>query len=146
MTKVMQAALAFLARREYSQYELEQKLKQRFSPAEVEAVLEHCCQHNLLSETRFLESRLRHRLQQAYGPLWIRQDLREHRIDEELITAALSLGEIFWIEQARTLLEKKFGRLNLSQQHPKIQRYLYQKGYPLSVIQQALKQASLDND
>lgn len=146
MTKVMQAALNFLARREYSQYELEQKLKQRFSTAEVDAVLEYCRQHHLLSETRFLESRLRHRLQQAYGPLWIRQDLREHRIDEAEIVAALNQGEAFWVEQARNLLVKKFGRLNLSQQHPKIQRYLYQKGYPLSVIQQALKQASLDND
>jgi regulatory protein len=142
----MQAALSLLARREHSRYELGQKLKQRFTIAEVEAVLERCAQQNLLCDKRFLESRLRHRLQQAYGPLWIRQDLREHRLDEDQVAEVLNLGEEFWVDQALRVLDKKFGRLNLSQQHPKIQRYLYQKGYPLSVIQQAFKQASLNND
>jgi regulatory protein len=146
MAKLMQTALSLLTRREYSRYELGQKLKQRFSTDEVDAVLNLCVEQGLLSNTRFLESRVRHRLQQGYGPLWIQQDLREHRLDEEEIAQALSFDDEFWMEQVCKLIDRKFGRLNLKTQTPKIQRYLYQKGYSFTLIQQALKQAALLND
>lgn len=140
MIKAMQLALDYLARRDYSSYELGQKLMQRFAQAEVEQVLAACIRQGLLCEQRFVESRVRHRLQQGYGPLWITQELRQHGIVEDLITEALPQTAEEWFAQIHRLVHKKFKQLNLNTQKDKIRRYLYQKGYPFSLIQQALTQ------
>ena len=140
MSKVMQAALRLLTRREYSQHELRQKLLQQFSLEEVDVVLDDLNKRHLLSDERFVESRIRHRLQQGYGPLKIHQDVRQHRVDEDVLSQHMDFDEQFWVNQAIVLIHKKFGQLNLSTIKIKIQRYLHQKGYSVSIIQQALRE------
>jgi regulatory protein len=146
MNKAMQAALRFLTRREYSRHELSQKLRQQFSESEVCEVIEECCRNRLLSDVRFVESRVRHRVQQGYGPLWIKQDLRLHQLDDDLLRNAMDYDESFWIEKAQELVVKKYGTLDIKQHMPKIQRYLYQRGYSAAVIQQALKRVFVINN
>lgn len=136
----MQAALRLLTRREYSQHELRQKLLQQFSLEEVDAVLDDLNKRQLLSDNRFLESKIRHRLQQGYGPLRIHQDLRQHQVNEDIISQHMDFDEQFWVNQAIAVIHKKFGQLNLITIKIKIQRYLYQKGYSVSIIQQALRE------
>ena len=136
----MQVALRFLTRREYSRQELRQKLLQEFSAEEVDQVIHECEKRHLLSDERFLESRVRHRVQQGYGPLRIYQDLRLHQIDDDLLKEHMDFEDNFWIGQAIALINKKFGQLNLNDKKIKIQRYLYQKGYSIAIIQQALKE------
>jgi len=140
MTKAMQIALQYLGRREYSRHELGQKLIKCFAQAEVELVLAQCAEQGFLCQQRFTASRVRHRLQQGYGPMWIAQELQEHRVDDEIIAHALSA--VNWLDQIHGVLHKKFKQLNLNTQKDKIRRYLYQKGYPFSLIQQALRQVN----
>lgn len=143
MNKTMLAALRFLARREYSKNELTNRLLQQFSEQEVAEVIESCCQQRLLSDERFIDSRIRHRISQGYGPEWIKQDLRAHQLDDINLSDYLSHDDEFWIEQAILLLSKKF---SAEVEKPKMQRYLYQRGYSMAVIQQSLKRFLQVND
>lgn len=133
----MNLALCLLARREYSQKELTERLNRQFPPDEVQEVITHCIQKRLLSDERFVESRIRHRIEQGYGPKWIEQDLRYHGIASEMISAYLPDDENFWIEQALHLIEKKTPKTAKDIQ--KLQRFLYQKGYSQRYIIQAIK-------
>ena len=137
MNKTMLVALRFLARRDYSKHELTQKLLQTFDEEAVMQTIEQCCQQGLLSNERFVESRVRHRIAQGYGPAWIRQDLHSHQLDGEMSSEYLNHDDEFWIEQALQLLTKKF---SVAVPQPKMQRFLYQRGYPVAVIRQSIKQ------
>lgn len=133
----MQLALSLLARREYSQKELKQRLMTKLSPSEVDEVINVCLEQRLLSDERFVESRIRHRIQQGYGPKWISQELHQFGIGGDLIENFLPQDENYWVEQAMLVMQKKWPCLE--SQLPKIQRYMYQKGYCTSQIRQALK-------
>jgi regulatory protein len=137
--KVMTAALRLLTRREYSRQELSHRLSQQFDANEVVAVVDECIRLNLLSEDRFVESRVRHRIGQGYGPERIKYDLRQHGIEDDSVHAHLEEDELFWIQQAEQLILKKYGNKDIDTQKLKIQRYLYQRGYSMRVIHQALK-------
>lgn len=136
MNKVMHAALNLLARREYSQKELKQRLMTKFPQTDVEEVIAQCLRQRLLSDERFVESRIRHRVQQGYGPNWIEQELYQCGIDRELIENFLPQDEDYWVEQALRIIQKKWS--HQESQLPKIQRYMFQKGYRTSHIRQAL--------
>jgi regulatory protein len=144
MNKTMLAALRLLARREYSKNELSNRLLQQFSAQEVEQTIETCCQQRLLSDERFIDSRIRHRISQGYGPEWIKQDLRAHQLNDLNLSDYLSQDDEFWIEQAIGLLSKKFSAGGAEKL--KMQRYLYQRGYSMAVIQQSLKRFLQVND
>ena len=139
MNKTMEMALRLLTRREHSQQELTQKLLRKFSEEEVAPVISKCCQQGLVDNQRFLESRIRHRVQQGYGPEWIKQDLYPHQIEEELLSQFMNFDEGFWVEQATNLVIRKYKTRDVNAEKPKIQRYLYQRGYSVAVIQQAMK-------
>lgn len=132
----MHAALNLLARREYSQKELKQRLMTQFPLTDVEEVIAQCLRQRLLSDERFVESRIRHRIQQGYGPNWIVQELHQCGIDRELIENHLPQDEDYWAEQALRVIQKKWD--HIESQLPKIQRYMFQKGYRTSHIRQAL--------
>ena len=130
----MNDALCLLARREYSQKELTERLKRQHPHDDVVLVVADCIEKRLLSDERFVEVRVRHRIQQGYGPNWIAQDLRHHGIEPTLIADYLPKDEDFWVAQAHRLIEKK-----MQTDHQKLQRFLYQKGYSQRSIIQALK-------
>ena len=139
MNKIMQHALRFLTRREYSEQELRQRLSKIYALDEVDGVIACCKTQGLLSNERFVESRIRHRIAQAYGPRFIEQDLSLHGIEADSINAQLIYDDDFWIEQASRLLAKKYRVLTVDQKI-KAQRYLYQRGFSGSQIQAAMRQ------
>lgn len=134
----MSAALRLLTRREYSRKELTERLLQKYNQQEVEETIDWCEKNMLLSENRFVESRIRHRISQGYGPRWIQQDLRQHGIQADLIEEYLPSDINFWVEQACFLLSKKFKSVTDYSQKLKIQGYLYQRGYFSEHIRSAL--------
>ena len=101
--------------------------------------MDECIRLNLLSEERFVESRVRHRIGQGYGPERIKYDLKQHGIEEDKLHAHLEADELFWIKQAEQLILKKYATQDIATQKQKIQRYLYQRGYSIRVIHHALK-------
>ena len=139
MNKTMQMALRILTRREYSEQELRQRLARSNDLDEVDAVIALCKTQGLLSNERFVESRVRHRIAQAYGPRYIVQDLSSHGILADEVTPYLMGDDDFWIEQARRLLEKKY-RVFSADERIKAQRYLFQRGFSGGQIQAAIKQ------
>jgi regulatory protein len=106
------AAMNLLARREHSMLELRNKLKRRFPCGLVmEEQLSRLAQERLQSDARFTESYVRYRSSRGYGPVRLREELRERGISEMEVDAAIKEQEIDWFALAADVIQKKFGTL-----------------------------------
>ncbi len=104
-----------LSRREHSRRELRAKLLSRkFSPADVEPVLEQLVKDGLLSDARFAEAYVASRVRKGHGPTRIRLALEERGVSDVLIAEHLETVEINWGELAVTVRDKKFGEQTVS--------------------------------
>ena len=103
-------AMDYLARREYGQQELEQKL----IAAGFEAVIATDVVHKLSDEglqddRRFIESFVQSRINQGKGPVRVRQELGERGVNVGQIEAVLEDVAEDWFALARQIRNKKFG-------------------------------------
>ena len=94
-------AYRLLGRREYSVYELGQRLRQKWRSVEdidalADELVEALLEENLVSDERFAESFVRSRIQRCQGPLKIKAELR-NKINELR-------------DQLNSVLEKQFER------------------------------------
>jgi regulatory protein len=106
---VRRRALALLARREHSAFELGQKLRHKgLSVPSVEGVIEQLIAEGLLSDQRFAESLIYSRRQQGYGPVRIRYELREKGVDEDIVDSCLNQVSD-WGTVIREVRENRFG-------------------------------------
>lgn len=106
----MDQAMRWLARREYSVHELEQRLLAKGHPEpEVAGTLEALKDKDLVSDQRFAESLVRSRVERGYGPMKIAHELRAKGIDEELIEAVLEPDTEYWVARLLEVWEKRFG-------------------------------------
>jgi len=128
---IRRAAMDLLARREHARCELEQKLSRRFSDCELlRQQLDILAEENLQSDQRFTESFVRQRVQRGQGPVRIRQELRQRRIDDHLADSALSAGRFNWFEIAEDALQKKFAAAPVNEQdRARRYRFLMQRGF-----------------
>lgn len=107
---IRRAAMDLLARREHALEELRRKLLRRFADGElVDAILAQLAAENLQSDSRFAESFARQRVLRGYGPLRVRQEMRQKGLPDEAIQAALEALVVDWFEQAEQVYRKKFG-------------------------------------
>ena len=139
---VRNVALNLLARREHSQYELQQKLSQRSHSSDVvEIVIERLQQEDLLSDTRYSESYARVRANKGYGPLRIRQELRERGVAKETVAEVLDDITENWLEILQRAHDKKFNSAQLGDatERAKRIRFLQQRGFELDLINQFFK-------
>lgn len=105
-------AMNLLARREHLRQELVLKLGKKFGAEaadDITAVLDDLVEENLLSDERFTESYIRHRVGKGYGPDRIRQELRQKGVRSELLDIALEAADVDWVERAAEVRLKKFG-------------------------------------
>lgn len=104
------AAMNLLARREHSCKELQQKLRKRFPDADlVSTELQRLAEEGLQSDSRYAESFVRQRAGRGYGPVRVRQEMRERGIGDGDIALAFAAAAIDWREQAAAVYRKKFG-------------------------------------
>ncbi len=127
-------ALSLLARREYSVFEIRNKmLSKAFSEQEIEEVLTRLQAKNWQSDRRFTENYLYARSQKGYGLNRIKQELRQLKgIDEALIEEVIWESEIDWEAQALAILERKFPQFRQkldAKSKQKIWRYMFSHGY-----------------
>lgn len=109
MSDVFTCAVRLLARREHSAWELTTKLlKKSYSAEEIQGALQECQRLGLQSESRFVESVLRTRIAQGYGPLKIRRELQNLQVDENLINDTLQYEQDNWQACAKRVWEKKY--------------------------------------
>lgn len=105
-------AYRLLGRREYSVFELRQRLLQKWGEAAdigvlADDLLEALVQENLLSDERFVESFVRSRVSRHQGPLKIRAALREKGVDDALISAELDARSETWVDLAAEWLGRQ---------------------------------------
>ena len=104
------AAMNLLARREHSVRELRNKLKRRFSDeAVIDEQISRLTLERLQSDARFAESYARQRADKGYGPVRLREELRERGVTEAEVDVALEELKVDWRVLATRVMQKKFG-------------------------------------
>lgn len=132
--------MGLLARRDYARFELAGRLQQKGHPAEVvEGVLAALTERGYLSDERFTEGFVRSRQARGYGPVRIRAELNERRVDAE--AQAEVIEQQHWVELAREARRKRFGD-ELPQdmrERMKQMRFLQYRGFSAEQIKAALR-------
>lgn len=109
-SQVRHKAMDLLARREHSRLELLRKLRQREYPdALIIPELDKLEAENLLSDQRFAESYINMRRKAGFGPVRIREELRERGVSNALFDTYLDESDTIWVQQAAQVRAKKFG-------------------------------------
>jgi len=118
-----------LARREYSEFELRNKMQEKaFTEDEIDETIAYW-----QNDKRFAENYLHSRSQRGYGANRIKQELRQLKgVSSEVINKVLTESEINWIEIAEKVLHKKFP--NYAEPQPikskqKIWQYMLSHGF-----------------
>jgi regulatory protein len=130
-------ALRWLANREHSRLELRTKLQRTAGDAhtvqEIDALLDNLAAQGLLSNERFVESRL-HARSARFGNRRIEQELRRHGVEIDVDTQAqLRASEL---ARAREVWRKKFGMLAQDPSGRARQaRFLAARGFSAEVVQ-----------
>jgi len=108
--QVRKTALRLLTGREYSPYQLMEKLLVKFFATDIVlGVIKELNQQNLVNEERFIEAYIHSRRERGYGPRKIAQELHfKHRINKENVQAGLELHHPIWVESGVRLLRKRF--------------------------------------
>lgn len=116
-----------LARREYSEFELRNKMQEKaFSEEEIETALAHCQQKNWQSDKRFAENYINARSQRGYGVNRIKQELRQLKgVSSDIIEEAFWESSIDWESLALNVLKKKFPNY-AEKQTPKTKQKIWQ--------------------
>ena len=103
-------AMDYLARREYGQRELEQKLiAAGFESVTVTQTVDKLAGEGLQDDRRFVDNFVHSRIKQGKGPVRVRQELGERDLDAGLIDEVLEDVAEDWYALARQIREKKFG-------------------------------------
>ncbi|GAA5218428.1 regulatory protein RecX [Corallincola platygyrae] len=138
---VLNAALRLLGRRDHSEKELVNKLRQRkFNSADISPVIEHCLSEGWLDEARFCESYCRRRSDAGYGPQRIRAELSERGIDSYLIEQAFANNGIDWQQALIQCAERRFSAAPKShEERAKQIRFLIYRGFSYDQVQNMYK-------
>jgi regulatory protein len=105
------AAMNLLARREHSLRELHLKLRRRFgSDPPIASELQRLADENLQSDTRYAHSYCRQRAAKGFGPLRVRQEMRDKGLTDQEIVEAFKAEELDWSAIAAAAFAKKFGQ------------------------------------
>ena len=139
------AALNYLARREYSFFELKQKLHIKFLIFKVNSIHDVVCAlraENLQSDERFVESYSRYRKCRGFGYKHIKHSLCRKKIEQCEIDKQMAPDDPEWVEIAVNVIRKKrSGResshIDISERS-KIARFMEGRGFMPYQIQKAI--------
>jgi regulatory protein len=141
-------ALALLGRREHSRAELRGKLRGKGVGSEAaEAVLDRLSAQGWLDENRFVETYVAERQRRGFGPLKIRQALRERGVDAALIDDALEGDAESWHRTLDALCARRLGdpaTLDERRAYARAVRFLTGRGFPQGWVIEALKRFRSD--
>ena len=137
--------LDYLAQREHSLAELRTKALKRLGSdreVEIEEALEALTEEGLQSDERFAESLCRHRMLKGYGPVFLRQALREKGVDKNTQLLVFDALEVDWFDCAQSALRKKFSNpisnsLDRRERLKELQRrmrFLSYRGFPADIV------------
>lgn len=136
--------IKILSSRDFSEYKLREKLKERNYPNnEIDEAISEVKSRNFLREDNYIEARVKAFMNKGYSPDYIQQKLYQEHLDitQELIESIFSEYNMSTESQIRHLAAKKIGfktNLDYGDQN-KILRYLLSKGHDLSQSRKILK-------
>ncbi len=139
--------LGWLARREHSSLELEQKLLRKgFSPTLARALIADLAAQRLVSDDRFVETLIRARRTRGHGPVRIAQELKEKGVGAGAIDDQLDFSSPLWLEEIERVRTKKFGSAlpRTPAERAKQARFLQYRGFTHEQIRRVLN--SRDED
>ncbi len=134
-------AMDYLARREYGRLELQGKLEGAgFGTETARVAVDRLACEGLQCDRRFVESFIQSRINQGKGPVRIRLDLGERKLDAGLIDEVLSECDQDWRALAGQTREKKFGpELPVEfEEKARQMRFLQYRGFETGQIQAAI--------
>jgi regulatory protein len=134
-------AMDYLARREYGQHELEQKLiAAGFESTTAIDAVDKLAGEGLQDDRRFAENFVQSRINQGKGPVRIRQELGERSVNAGMIDEALEAIAEDWFELAREVRRKKFGAglPRDFEEKARQMRFLQYRGFESAHIQAAV--------
>jgi len=137
---IRNAAVRWLARRDFASGELRGKLeKQGFDGSTVAAVVAELIEERALDDARYAGNYVSYHAGRGYGPLRIAADLRALGLPSESIEAALASGPD-WKALARDIRIRKYGADQPREWPQKAQqaRFLQYRGFSSDHIQSAL--------
>ena len=105
--KCYAAAVRLLGTREYSVFELSNKLQRWFLSDVVSEVITELRNLGLLCNTRYGEAFCRSRVDRGYGPVFIQRELEQNGLNKELIENLLAPYNEQWLARAIVQVEKK---------------------------------------
>jgi regulatory protein len=129
------SAMNFLARREHTLRELQQKLKGRYADEGLIAIeLERLADENLQSDARFAESFVRERANRGHGLIKVQHEMRERGLSDSDIGFALESAGIDWFAVAKEVYIKKFGEAASADMKEKAKRvrFMQYRGFDAS--------------
>jgi regulatory protein len=139
LDKAYMRALDLLARRPRSCWEMEQYLKRKdYDVSVVAKTLKHLNDRELLNDEAFARSWVAsRRLLKQTSKQRLKQELRQKRVADDLITLVLEEDEATDMEMLQGLIEKK-RRQTKYQDDEKLVQYLVRQGFYYSDIKGAL--------
>ena len=150
MPEAFNTAVRLLARREHSRHQLQNKLKQRgFLMDAIDEALEKCLRLDLQSDMRFADMYCRGRINRGYGPVVIRQLLRQEGVSVDIADEILEQAnsDINWLDEARRVWHKKY-QDNMSNTSPREQQkqrqFLRYRGFTEAVIGLLFERLEID--
>ena len=147
MAAARSAAVALLARRDFSSSELHAKLRRKGLDADAcAAAIAELTASRALDDERYAQNYVSYHAGRGQGPLRIHRDLKALGVPVAAIEAALAGGRS-WLEQARQALARKFGlgRPADRAEWARRARFLQYRGFSSDHIRAALG-ADLDPD
>jgi regulatory protein len=164
MKKLLGRAMALLARRDHSEYELRRKLAAQFSFSsgqkrgndtlqspehvltkdelahQIESVIQYCYEYHWLDDKKFAESFVRIRSAKGFGPQRLELELQQKGVSREIIYSALADCELDWVKLANELIIKHFGHQDFTdwKRKAKAYNYLAYRGFYSEDISEAL--------
>jgi regulatory protein len=134
-------AMDYLARREYGRLELQAKLENAGFESQIAAIaVDTLAAEGLQSDRRFIENFIQSRIGQGKGPVRVRLELEERKLESGLVDEILSMCEEDWVAMARRIREKKFGPGLPAEFKEKARqmRFLQYRGFEPGQIQAAI--------
>jgi regulatory protein len=135
------AAYALLAGRDFSRYELSERLLRKgYGAAVVAEAIAALVQEGFLREERYAEQFVSQHAGRGRGPVRIRMELRERGVEAEAIDKALVGAEMDWNHAAREARRRKFGPAPPAdyRERAKQARFLQYRGFSSDQIRAAL--------
>lgn len=140
ITKIKDAALRLLARREHSQRELYKALKRYHVTSElIHSLLDELAELGLQSDERFTEVYVNSRMNRGYGPRKIIIELQDRGINHELIGKYVDTEDIKWHQCIEKVYHKRFKPTKDLKECMKQKKFLEYRGFSFEQINTIFK-------